>query len=264
MKQININTVVIVSVGQLQANSDGTFSLSPTGLLYPSNYLAPSVRPSNDLLELLLTLADSNGMNIYLGSLQTATEWSDGKEFTALRQWNGQVESEILQRYGRHPCLKGWYFTQEIWMNWVKLDGGPNYDASKYYGSLQLQYWVTDLKSIDPTKLATASVVFKETGSDPMPSLSPSELRSWMTSFLAYTSLDVIMPQDGQGAQAGAPPITDLPSYFGAMASAAQAVGNVSLWSTTETFSYVANLSGEQYPPADANRILQQVSSTTP
>ena len=264
MKQINIDTIVIASVGQLQANSDGTYSLSPTGLLYPSNFLSPSTRPTNDRLELLLSLADSQGMNIYLGSLQTATSWSDGTEFTALRQWNQQVESEILQRYGRHPSLKGWYFTQEIWMNWVKYYGGSNYDASTYYGTTLMANWVADLKSIDATKLATAAVVVKEAGSGSMPGLTATELQQWMTSFLAITKLDIIMPQDGQGAQQGAPSIGDLSSYFAAMAAAAQSVGSVTLWSTTELFSYVPSLGAEQYPPADASRVQQQVSAVRP
>lgn len=177
MKQINIDTIVIVSVGQLQANSDGTYGLSPNGLLYPSNYLPPSARPTDDRLELLLSLADSQGMNIYLGSLQTADTWSNGDEFGPLRQWNQQVESEIIQRYGRHASLKGWYFTQEIWMNWVKADGGANYDASAYYGTQLMANWVADLKSLDPTKLATAAVVVKETGSGSMPGLTAGELQ---------------------------------------------------------------------------------------
>ncbi len=264
MKQLSVDTIAIVSVGQLQANSDGTYSLSPTGLLYPSNYLPPTQRPADDRLELLLSLADSQGMNIYLGSLQTATSWSDGTEFSAIRQWNKQVESEILQRYGRHPSLKGWYFTQEVWMNWVKYYGGANYDASAYYGTSLMANWVADLKSLDPTKLTTAAVVFKETGSGSMPGLAPSELQQWMSSFLATTKLDIIMPQDGQGAQQGAPSIADLPGYFAAMAAAAQSVGNVALWSTTELFSYAANLGAEQYPPADASRVQQQVSAVRP
>jgi Domain of unknown function (DUF4434) len=264
MKQVNIDTIVIVSVGQLQSNSDGTFSLSSAGLLYPSNYLSPSARPPDDRLELLLSLADARGMNVYLGSLQTATAWSDGTEFTALRQWNKQVESEILQRYGKHTSLKGWYFTQEIWMNWVKYYGGSNYDASAYYGTTLMANWIADLKSLDPTKLTTAAVVFKETGSGSMPGLTAAELQQWMTSFLATTKLDVIMPQDGQGAQQGAPALSDLPSYFAAMAASAQSVGNVALWSTTELFSYVSGLGAELYPPADASRVQQQVSAVRP
>jgi hypothetical protein len=94
--------------------------------LYPSNYLAPSVRPANDLLELLLSLADAQGMNVYLGSLQTATDWTDGTEFTALRQWNRQVASEIVQRYGSACLAEGLVFPAgNLDELGEKLDGGP-------------------------------------------------------------------------------------------------------------------------------------------
>jgi hypothetical protein len=49
--------------------------------------------------------------------------------------------------------------------------------------------WVADLKSLDPTKLTTAAVVFKQTGSGSMPGLTASELQQWMTSFLKPQSL---------------------------------------------------------------------------
>jgi hypothetical protein len=97
-----------------------------------------------------------------------------------------------------------------------------------------------------------------------MPGLTAAELQQWMTSFLGTTKLDIIMPQDGQGAQQGAPSVTDLPSYFAGMAAAAQSVGNVALWSTTEVFSYVSSLGAEQYPPAAASRVQQQVSAVRP
>ncbi|MFN0104715.1 MAG: hypothetical protein ACKV2U_21835 [Bryobacteraceae bacterium] len=33
------------------------------------------------------------------------------------------MAQEIVAAYGHHPSLEGWYFTQEIWMNWVKRKG---------------------------------------------------------------------------------------------------------------------------------------------
>ncbi len=267
MKAVDIDTVVILSVGHLQPNPKDPrgYSLAPDGFLYPSNYLSQPLRPANDVIDLILSLADTAGMHVYIGSLQTATDWSDETEFTALQYWNQQVASEILHRYGQHPSLKGWYFPQEIWMNWVKYYGGPNYNASAYYGTTLMRKWVARMKSLDPTKLTTAAVVVKETGDGAMPGMSAAELQHWMTSFLQATKIDLLMPQDGAGAEAGAPGIDDLPNYFAAMAAATQAANtNTALWSTTETFSYVPGVSSEQYPPADASRIQQQVSAVRP
>ena len=86
MRAVDINTVVIVSVGHLRADSrdPSGYSLAPDGLLYPSDWMDASERPTRDLLETILSLADQNGMNVYLGSLQTATDWTDGTEFGGL------------------------------------------------------------------------------------------------------------------------------------------------------------------------------------
>jgi hypothetical protein len=77
---------VVVSVGHLRPDSrdPSAYSLAPDGLLYPSNWVDASERPTRDLLETILSLADQNGMNVYLGSLQTTTDWTDGTEFGAL------------------------------------------------------------------------------------------------------------------------------------------------------------------------------------
>src|SRR5579884_992697 len=115
MRQIDMNTIVIGSVGGLRPDSsDPTgFSLSSEGLLYPSTLIDSADRPATDLLEMVLRLADSHNINVYIGSLGTYTDWSDGTEFTALRKYNKLVAQEILSTYGHHSSLKGWYFSQE-------------------------------------------------------------------------------------------------------------------------------------------------------
>lgn len=284
MKAIQINTIVIVSVGHLKANSSqplscsvagsgnytdsSGYSVAAEGLLYPSDLMSPT-QPTVDLLEMVLELADSAGMQVYLGSLQTATDWSDGTEFCALRAYNQQVASEIVGRYGHHASLKGWYFTQEIWMNWVKYYGQQHgTGAAGYYGTNLMAEWVEDMKSIDTTKLTSSAVVVKETGTGVMPSLTAAELQQWTTSLLQTASLDILMPQDGAGAQAGAPPLSDLPAYFGAMAAAIPAAGtNTALWSTLELFTAPSDpsVSSEQYPPTnDIYRIQTQVNAVSP
>jgi len=265
MKALDIKTVVIVSVGHLRADSndpDG-YSLAPHGLLYPSSFVNASERPTTDRLEMILSLADQRRMKVYVGSLQTATDWSDGTEFSALRAHNRDVAAEIVQRYGRHTSLVGWYFTQEIWMNWVKYYGALNgNNAAGYYGTLQMANWIADMKAIDPTKLTTAAVVFKKDGRGAMPGLTAAELATWTASFLQSAHLDILMPQDGIGAGDGAPGIGDLGSYFSAMKQAAGTT--TALWSTIETFTADPNLSSERFPPASISRIRSQVNAVSP
>lgn len=284
MRAADINTIFIVSVGHLQAaptpamscsipgsgnymDSSG-YSLASDGLLYPSDSVDPTQRPAIDLLEVVLSLADSAGMTVYVGSLQTETDWSTGTAFCALREYNRRVAGEVLQRYGHHPSLKGWYFTQELWMNWIKFYGQDQAGAAGYYGTNLIAQWCTDMKALDPQKLTTTALVVKEFGTGLMPGLTSAELQQWTGSFLETAKLDILMPQDGAGAQAGAPPITDLPAYYAAMAAAISAGGSkTALWSTVELFTASAdpNATGEQYPPVkDVTRIQSQIDAVHP
>jgi len=259
MRAVDINTVVVVSVGHLRLDlhDSSSFSLAPDGLLYPSAFVPAAERPTRDLLQTILSLADQNGMNVYLGSLQTATDWTDGTEFAALRTYNQRVALEIIQRYGHHQSLRGWYFAQEIWMNWVK-----KYDT-QYNGTSLLANWAADMKSIDPAKATTASVVVKKRGSGAMPGLTASELEVWTATLLQAARIDILMPQDGIGARQGAPSLDDLPEYFAAMRTAAQSA-NTSLWSAIETFTAKLNLTSEHFPPAPVARIQDQINKVSP
>jgi len=264
MKALDITTLVIAPVGHLRADpgDPSGYSLAPDGLRYPSNFVSASERPKTDLLEMMLSLADQQGMQVYLGSLETAADWSGGTEFVALRTHNKRVAAEIVQRYGRHRSFAGWYFTPEIWMNWAK------YYGAAYYGTTLLANWVADMKSLDAAKLTTVAVVFKKTGWGGMPGLTARELETVTASFLETTRVDILMPQDGIGAQEGAPALDDLASYFRAMwqaTQAARAAGtNTALWSTIETFTADAHLSNEHFPPATISRIQRQVDRVSP
>jgi hypothetical protein len=264
MKAVDIKTVVIAPVGYLRADigDPSGYSLSPDGLRYPSNFVPVSERPKKDVLEMMLSLADQQGMHVYLGSLQTAVEWSGGSEFHALRTYNQRVAAEIVQRYGRHRSLAGWYFTQELWMNWAKRYG------ANYYGTTLLADWVADMRRLDPAKLTTVTVVVKKTGWGGMPGLSAAELEILMTGFLETTKVDILMPQDGIGAGEGGPALDDLSSYFRAMwqaMRAARAAGtNTALWSTIETFTADENLNNEHFPPAAISRIQRQINEVRP
>ncbi|MFN3326987.1 MAG: DUF4434 domain-containing protein [Bryobacteraceae bacterium] len=210
MRDVQMDTVIVVSVGRLRTYSGDPlgYGLSPEGLLYPSLWVPAFERPTTDRLEMILSLADANNIKVYLGSLQTEQDWSTGLEFTALREFNKRVATEILQRYGHHPSLRGWYFTQELWMNWVK------YYGSSYYGTLLLRDYTDDMRQIHPGKSVITSTVFKKDAFWSMPGLTPAELQAVATDFLQTTQIDVLMPQDGIGAEAGAPPLSELPAYF--------------------------------------------------
>ena len=63
MQAVDIRSVVVVAVGHLRVDSRDSsgFSLAPDGLLYPSNLVPASERPTRDMLETILALADQSG-----------------------------------------------------------------------------------------------------------------------------------------------------------------------------------------------------------
>ncbi len=77
--------------------------------------------------------------------------------------------------------------------------------------------------------------------------MTPLDLQSTTQTFLQATGLQILMPQDGGGAEAGAPPISELSGYFHALSNAVNAVGTgTALWSTVETFTQVPGLSNDR------------------
>jgi len=66
--------------------------------------------PAHDPVEAVLSEADNLGMNVMLGVGNYAHF-----DFTAgSLAWHKDVFSELLQRYGKHPSLYGWYISEEI------------------------------------------------------------------------------------------------------------------------------------------------------
>lgn len=163
MQDVGMDTLVVLAVGHLRKNSNDPLGYSPSsdGMLFQSKWAAAHDAPAADRLEMILSLADKRGMKVYVGSMQTESDWTTGLELAALRAYNERIAAEIIERYASHQSLTGWYFPQEIWMNWVK------YYGQSYYGTAALRDFVADMKRIDPTKAIAATVVFKKTGGAP-------------------------------------------------------------------------------------------------
>ena len=79
--------LVLPGDGTLMPSShDSTgFTVNPASLIYPSD-LFPASPPQPDKLGMLLSAADQFGMQVFIGSLQTYADWSNGEEFNALHK----------------------------------------------------------------------------------------------------------------------------------------------------------------------------------
>jgi hypothetical protein len=102
-----------------------------------------------------------------------------------------------------------------------------------------------------------------------MPGLSPNEAGTYLAMLASGSQVDVVAPQDGAGAQAGAPAVSELADYYSRMRAALEtsiASGAVQLWTTTETFqaAVTGTESANGWQPAPISRIKQQVAAEAP
>jgi hypothetical protein len=247
------------------ADSTG-FTVNPQTLIYPSG-IFPASPPQPDEMGMLLTAADQFGMQVYIGSLQTFGVWSNGDEFNALHKFDPIVAREILARYGSHPSLNSgggnWYFSHELWLNWVKFYG-PG-----YYGISELETYVGQMKALRASARVIEAPVFKKAGSVLMPGLSSAEAGIYLAVLASGSQVDIVAPQDGAGAQAGAPEVSELGNYYSQMRAAletAVASGTVQLWTTAETFqaAVTGTESANGWQPAPVSRISRQIAAEAP
>ena len=103
MKAIGIDTVIMIRSGYRKF------------ITWPSEYLLGKgcYRPSVDLVELFLTLADKHGMKFYFGLYDSGRYWDTG-DMTYELESNKYVIEEVWNAYGRHKSLQGWYISTEI------------------------------------------------------------------------------------------------------------------------------------------------------
>ncbi len=104
MKAIGIDTVILIRGGYRRF------------LTWPSPYLMQNkgcYAPSQDLVELFLTLATQYGMKFYFGLYDSGEYWDTG-DMSCEIDVNRYVIDEIWQRYGHHTSFGGWYLSMEI------------------------------------------------------------------------------------------------------------------------------------------------------
>ena len=103
MKAIGIDTVIVIRSGYRKF------------ITYPSAYLLKKgcYKPSVDLIDLFLRLADKYNMMFYFGLYDSGHYWDTGDMSHEIRD-NRYVIDEVWKSYGHHKSFKGWYISTEI------------------------------------------------------------------------------------------------------------------------------------------------------
>jgi hypothetical protein len=104
MKAMGIELVILIRCGYRRF------------LTYPSEFLMVQNRcfkPSVDLVEMYLRLAEKYGLDFYFGTYDSGNFWDTGNielDYTL----NLRVIEEVWQKYGASPAFKGWYLSLEL------------------------------------------------------------------------------------------------------------------------------------------------------
>ena len=104
MKAMGIDTVIMIRSGYRKF------------ITYPSAYLMNNhncYKPSIDLVELFLTLADKYKMKFYFGLYDSGVFWDTG-DLQVEIDANKYVVDEVWAKYGHYKSFGGWYISTEI------------------------------------------------------------------------------------------------------------------------------------------------------
>jgi hypothetical protein len=104
MKAMGIELVILIRCGYRR------FLTYPSAILMTQNRC---FKPSVDLVEMYLRLAEKHGLDFYFGTYDSGNFWDTGNielDYTL----NLTVLEEVWQKYGAYPAFKGWYLSLEL------------------------------------------------------------------------------------------------------------------------------------------------------
>ena len=247
MKAVNATVIVVVAIGQFVGPDAGTICSASdiSGLSYKSSRFGVGT----EKLGLLMSLAETRDMQVFIGSLQTQGAWDSPR----LRACNKAVNEELYNRYLGTTSHAGFYYAQEIFLNsflWYN-------DITSVKNALSL--FIADLAQVAPGKLVLAAPYFKKDIFDGTSGLTPHFAGVAIRWLMDQTGLKLVAPQDGVGSQQGAPPLSETAAYYNSMKSVLNS--GETLWSVLETFEFSSSVNQDKYPPAGMARIAQQVTA---
>ena len=248
MRTVNMNTVITGS------------AVFETNAYYPGCSL-PGVTVQGQQLDKILTIADTTGMTVYLGLYYDGSWWSNEANttyLTTITNKNKTIIDELWSLYSTHPSWKGWYIVTET-DNWTTRIESDRQKLVTYYLRPVSDY----CHSKTPAKKVGLAPFFNY--SLPM---NPTDWKGWWISTLSeVTSLDIIMLQDGVGAQAlnyssVSSYFNSVTAYFNAVKQATDSTGRI-LWSDLEIFKTISS-SPWAAIPASISTITAQLAIEQP
>jgi hypothetical protein len=250
MRDIGMDTVLVA------------FSVYDSTAYYPTKIPGFSTPDVTDSIQSILTDADENDMDVYLGLVMDDEWWSNTTEeyLDGLTAKNIDVATELYSRYSSHPSLKGFYLPQEVdncrWADSVMQQRLVQHllkPVSDHINLLDKRHSFCTAPFFNPSEKYIVDGIERSC-------IQPEEYEQWWTEiFNAAPHFDLVIPQDGIAAQPSRITLSVIEDYFTALKAACDATGRT-LWSDLEVFEKV----GVPHPPATPERILNQIAVEEP
>lgn len=168
-----------------------------------------------DLVDLYLSLAESNDMKLFFGTYDSGEYWVSGQHQKEI-DINRAFCDEVIARYGHRKAFQGWYISHEI----------PTYDEGvmKVYEAL-----ATHLRGLKKLPILISPYIKGPKQFDDAISVD-QHAKEWDKVFARIKDhVDIVAFQDGNA------PYTELRDFLRVNAELARKYGLVS-WSNVESF----------------------------
>ncbi|MDD2889696.1 MAG: DUF4434 domain-containing protein [bacterium] len=268
MRDIGMNKLII----QWTALSDGLGDASTIYVYYPNptdpQFHTITQLGNKDILDTILSVCDSMGMEVYMGTL-----WKRGKfeyfETDTLNNYakrNIELIHELYTKYyanNKHSSFAGWYIPEEF-NNLVER-------GERFKEIAQIsRYWkvITDTCEALSGKPVIISPYFDtRIWSDDSTTIwyeDRNSFRCWVDSLVKLSGIDILAIQDGIGS--GRFPLDTVPPYFQIMKEQCDAhnvidTNKISFWTDIENFKTVGT---NTFIPADIETVLAQRDTEAP
>jgi hypothetical protein len=234
LKSLQMDTVVVAHVRTKTGNcSTPTFTWGPE---------------MPDKLGSILDGAQNRGMQVYVGldfSMDACQKYYYGDNATQVINDTAATLSTVMQRYGGHAALAGWYIPDEPDFVYMDMNSGI-----QYYASL-----VSKIREKSQKPILIAPFFAGQSNT------TPAELATRALDFKNRTGVTIEVWQDSIGADPNlklTSPGYTIKDYYSALIAS---LGQQSVWSDIELFNCCTtiNFSGGAYRPGSITRISQQI-----
>lgn len=116
-QQFQDSRAVGIDTWIIQYSEQFTGSDDATNVSFYKNTNLPWVQVKCDIIDEMFEAAERNGMKLILGLYPgdySKTNLRDPKKYNINTTRNKRLFDEVYEQFGNHPCLVGWYITEEF------------------------------------------------------------------------------------------------------------------------------------------------------